>query len=473
MGEGRASFSMITENNIYTVSELSQFLKNIITSSFGVVKVKGEVSGLTSSSSGHLYFSLKDGESLLKVVCWRRTTESAKLKDGLEVICLGYLSIYRERSTYQLVAQEIVVQGLGEIMLLLEERRKLLADEGLFAAERKKKLPFCPNTIGIITSRKGAVIHDMLHRIRDRMPVNVLLHDVPVQGTEAVPQIIEAIARFHKLPAGVPIPEVLIIARGGGSFEDLLPFSDERLVRTVAYGCSIPVVSAIGHETDVSLLDYVADLRAPTPTAAIELIMPVKAELEYKIAQCYSRVVGNIQASIKERRTRLHNCGQILDSKLQNMRYAAEKRLAETCRLLEKLLLRDLEKQRYRLFNINHKLFPGIIALEERYNQLSALWSSIQQRIGAVIDEKLRQLHHISAALSLCDYRQILGRGFAMLMKNGKLVTSGKQLKNGDVLAVELRDGVVEAIVTGIRSSSSGQHVPVVESVRSQPELPF
>src|SRR6266513_4841999 len=267
----------------YTVSELSQALKRSVEENFSHVRVRGEISGYKRHSSGHCYFALKDAEAVLDAVCWRQTAIRLPIRpeDGMEVVCTGRLTTYPGRSKYQLVVDSIALAGIGALLRVLEERRQRLAAEGLFAAERKKKLPFLPEVIGIVTSPTGAVIRDILHRLADRFPRRVLLWPVAVQGEGAAAKIAAAIRAFASFD---PRPDLLIVARGGGSIEDLWAFNEEEVVRAAAES-PIPLISAVGHETDTTLIDFAADLRAPTPTAAAELAVPVRSELFVQISE--------------------------------------------------------------------------------------------------------------------------------------------------------------------------------------------
>ena len=255
----------------FTVAELSQAVKRTIEGGFARVRVRGEVSGFKRAASGHLYMALKDEEAVLDAVCWRGVAARLALvpEDGLEVIATGRLTTYPGRSKYQIVIEQLELAGEGALLKLLEERRKKLAGEGLFDEARKQPLPFLPEVIGVVTSPTGAVIRDILHRLADRFPRPVLIWPVLVQGDGAAEQIAAAIAGFNALEDGgpVPRPDLLIVARGGGSLEDLWAFNEEVVVRAAA-ASAIPLISAVGHETDTTLIDFAADHRAPTPTAA-------------------------------------------------------------------------------------------------------------------------------------------------------------------------------------------------------------
>ena len=265
----------------FTVSEISNALKRTVEDAFGNVRVRGEISGYRGPhSSGHAYFALKDDRSRIEAVIWKGTFRGLRFRpeEGMEVIAQGRLTTYPGSSKYQIVIESLEPAGAGALMALLEERRRRLAAEGLFDATRKQLLPFMPKVIGVVTSPTGAVIRDIIHRISDRFPLHVLVWPVRVQGETTGAEVSAAVTGFNALAAGgrIPRPDVLIVARGGGSLEDLWGFNDEAIVRAVA-GSLIPVISAVGHETDWTLIDHAADVRAPTPTGAAEMAVPVKA----------------------------------------------------------------------------------------------------------------------------------------------------------------------------------------------------
>src|ERR1700719_1057898 len=292
----------------YTVSELSLALKRSVEENFSHVRVRGEISGFKRHGSGHCYLALKDSEAVLDAVCWRTTAVRLGIKpeDGMEVVCTGRLTTFPGRSKYQLIIDTIELAGIGALLKLLEDRRRRLAAEGLFAPERKKKLPFLPEVIGIVTSPSGAVIRDVLHRLSDRFPRRVLLWPVAVQGEGAAAQVAAAIAGFNRLSEGgsVPRPQLIIIARGGGSLEDLMPFNEEIVVRAAA-ASAIPLISAVGHETDTTLIDHASDRRAPTPSAAAEMAVPVRLDLIAELGGKSSRLSAGLSRLFGERRLRL------------------------------------------------------------------------------------------------------------------------------------------------------------------------
>jgi exodeoxyribonuclease VII large subunit len=285
-----------------TVSELSGALKRTIETTFGQVRVRGEISGFKRHSSGHCYFSLKDENACMDAVIWRTSAGSLAFRpeDGAEVIATGKLTTYPGRSKYQIVVERMELAGEGALLALLEKRRKALAAEGLFDPARKRKLPFLPRVIGVVTSPTGAVIRDILHRLEDRCPTRVILWPVAVQGEGAAASIAAAIRGF---PALQPRPDLLIVARGGGSIEDLWAFNEEEVVRAAAE-CPIPLISAVGHETDTTLIDFASDLRAPTPTAAAEIAVPVRSELFAQLGELQHRAQHCLSRRIERTRER-------------------------------------------------------------------------------------------------------------------------------------------------------------------------
>ena len=291
-----------------SVSEISALLKRTVEDRFGFVRVRGEISGFKRAASGHVYLCLKDENARLDAVMWRGTAQRLNFQpeDGLEVVATGKLTTYPGRSNYQLVIERMEVAGEGALLALLARNKARFEAEGLFAAERKRPLPFLPQTIGVVTSPTGAVIRDILHRLADRFPVRVLVWPVLVQGQGAAEQVAAAVRGFSAIPSGgaVPRPDLVIVARGGGSIEDLWAFNEEAVVRAVA-DCPIPVISAVGHETDTTLCDFAADRRAPTPTAAAEMAVPVRSELANQIAELTLRKRRAVMRPLQLGRERL------------------------------------------------------------------------------------------------------------------------------------------------------------------------
>lgn len=283
----------------FSVSEISIRIKETLENNFGYVRVRGELSGVKIAASGHAYFNLKDHSSIIGCTCWKHILTKIKfaLNDGIEVVVLGKITAYAGQSKYQISVEMVEPAGAGAMMQILKERRAQLEKEGLFDQARKKTLPFFPAKIGVITSLTGAVIKDIIHRISDRCPTNIIIWPVSVQGENAPGEITKAIDEFNKLPKN-KIPDVLIIARGGGSIEDLWAFNEESVIRAV-YASIIPIISAVGHETDYTLIDLVADVRAPTPTAAAEFAVPIIANLQYTLNYAYNNLYNRILGAIR------------------------------------------------------------------------------------------------------------------------------------------------------------------------------
>ena len=410
-----------------TVSELSGALKRTIENAFDRVRVRGEISGFKRHNSGHCYFTLKDENACIDAVIWRSSAVALAFKpeDGAEVIATGKLTTYPGRSKYQIVVDRLELAGEGALLALLERRRKALAEEGLFAAERKRKLPFLPRVIGVVTSPTGAVIRDIIHRLEDRCPTHVIVWPVPVQGEGASTRIAEAIRGFATVN---PRPDLLIVARGGGSIEDLWAFNEEEVVRAAAES-SIPLISAVGHETDTTLIDHAADLRAPTPTAAAELAVPVRAELlaelselEHRARQCLARRVERSRERLDLTVCRWPDAAAIFAPRVQCMDELGERlprALASRAgharadlNLVAGRLRRDVIDQR-------------IIRLSER---LSALW-------------RTAELAHPERPLS---------RGFVRVTsRSGATLTRADQARSESRLTLHFGDGAVDATVEG------------------------
>ena len=322
------------------MTEVTEVLQRLLNETFYCIRVRGEVSGVSKPSSGHTYFTLKDGGSAINAVCWRGTKLKAQFSDGMEVICTGYLSVYQ--SKYQLIVSDMSLSGYGKLAAMLAELKKKLESEGIFSLARKKKLPMLPIKLGVVTSPTGAVIRDILNRVLQRFPLHVVIWPVQVQGPRASAMIINAINGFN---SALDPPDVIIVARGGGSVEDLLPFNDEMLARTVA-ASNIPIVSAIGHETDFTIIDYAADLRAATPTAAVELVLPVKGQVLESIAEKFTRIKNSFEKIVKlqeYRLLRLHGTLVKTKSGLLQMNRVADKYMEKIFRLLQVMILKKTQ----------------------------------------------------------------------------------------------------------------------------------
>ena len=446
----------------YTVSELSLALKRAIEDGFGFVRVRGEISGFKRHASGHCYFALKDADAVLDAVCWRMTAIRLGLKpeDGMEVVCSGRLTTYPGRSKYQLIVDRVELAGVGALLRLLEERRQRLAAEGLFAAERKKKLPFLPEVIGIVTSPTGAVIRDILHRLADRFPRRVLIWPVAVQGEGAAAQVAAAIAGFNRLApgragdSGVPRPDLIIVARGGGSLEDLMAFNEEIVVRAAA-ASAIPLISAVGHETDTTLIDHASDLRAPTPTAAAEMAVPVRLDLVAELAGKAARLAGGLSRLLTERRLHLAGLARGLPDP-QDLLGAAAQRLDDRGERLRLAIGARFAAARQRLDLAAAGLRPAALAADaararERFADVE---SRLATAMARSIDGKRDALDNFAGRLATHSERHesLLARGYVVVRDAaGGVVTEAVNVRPNAALELEFFDGKVGVIAGGSR----------------------
>jgi exodeoxyribonuclease VII large subunit len=431
----------------FSVSEFSRNLKRIIEDSFGYVKIKGEISGLKKATSGHLYFSLKDEGALINAICFKNIAQTIgfEIGDGLEVSAFGKITTYEGRSNYQIIIEKIEIAGIGALLEAINKRKQKLLEEGLFDPIYKKSLPFFPRKIAVITSETGAVIQDIINRIQARCPTHILLYPALVQGNQAAKEVIKGIKFLNKLPAAKR-PEIIIIARGGGSFEDLLPFSDEELVREV-FKSEIPIISAIGHETDNSLIDLVSDLRAPTPTAAAEIATIILAEITQRINFITQKLDNHISKNFERRIFNLENLKKYLIHPKKIIEHADEKFTTILNRLefAKKNLFNNYFNQLTSLTlnpaNLNYK----INFYEQKLHYLSKnLISSYEQKIIKLSTS----LKNAGKLLENCNYTQILKRGFALIKdQNNHLITKVADLENKKIIAVEMQDGEFNALV--------------------------
>ena len=356
-----------------SVSELSTALKRTVENAFDHVRVRGEISGFKRVGSGHCYFTLKDESACIDAVIWRGNASALRFQpeDGIEVVATGKLTTYPARSRYQIVVERLELAGQGALMALLDKRKRALAAEGLFDQARKRRLPFAPRSIGVVTSPTGAVIRDILHRLEDRFPCHVRLWPVPVQGEGAAAQIAAAIRGFNAL---ADPPDLLIVARGGGSIEDLWAFNEEEVVRAVA-ASAIPVISAVGHETDTSLCDFAADVRAPTPTAAAEIAVPVRSELLGQVRELGRRSERCARRTLERAGEQLHTCLRHWPER-EALLAPQQQNLDELAERLPRALRGRLDRARGELGHAGGALRPGLlVAIEQRARErLKALW---------------------------------------------------------------------------------------------------
>ncbi len=452
----------------FSVAEISAAVKSVVEGGFQHVRVRGEISRPKIPSSGHLYLTLKDDRAVLDAVCWRGTVARLGLRpeDGMEVICTGRLTTYAGQSKYQMVIERMELAGEGALLKLLEDRKKRLAAEGLFDPARKRAVPMLPAVIGVVTSPSGAAIRDILHRIQDRCPRRVLLWPVPVQGEAAAARIAEAIQGF---PDAAPRPEVLIVGRGGGSLEDLMAFNEEVVVRAVAR-CPIPVIAAVGHETDTTLIDLAADLRAPTPTAAAELAVPVRADLMARLAEADSRRLGAMTRAVGERRARVEGLARGLADPVRLLEGMAQ-RLDHRGERLDQALRLGLERRTARLHQICGRLvhprqrladearrlarlrLPAAALSErlDRHGQGLVEWQRRLDGAAARALEGLRaRLDRAGRLLETLSYKRTLARGFAVVRgRDGAVIRHAAAIEAGSEYRLELANGDAAVIGAG------------------------
>ena len=452
----------------FTVSEISGAVKNLIEGAFGHVRVRGEIGRVSRPASGHIYFDLKDDRAVISAVSWKG--QAARLavqpEEGMEVIATGRLTTFPGQSRYQLIVEAIEPAGAGALMAMLEKRKVALQAEGLFAAERKKPLPYLPTIIGVITSPSGAVIRDILHRLRDRFPRQLLIWPVAVQGAKCAPEVANAIAGFNAFSAGGPIPrpDLLIVARGGGSVEDLWGFNEEIVVRAAA-ASDIPIISAVGHETDTTLIDFVADVRAPTPTAAAELAVPVRLELLAWAGEQEARLGRAAAQAISVRGQRLRDLSRALPKPAALVEVAAQ-RLDRAAERLPAALRATAQKQRLRLSEVSaavrpdamrritrdagrrlaeraRRLQPRLLARElgrksDGLNNLSGRFGVASRSQVEAFKNRLDALERIRQTLG---YTETLKRGYAVVRGDGDVVSSTVTAAKAKALEIEFADG--------------------------------
>jgi len=433
-----------------TVSELSASLKRTVEDRFGHVRLRGEISGFKRAASGHLYLCLKDDNAVIDGVMWKGGAQRLAFaaQDGVEVIATGKLTTYPGRSKYQIVIDRMELAGEGALMALLEKLKAKLAAEGLFAPERKKALPFLPRTIGVVTSPTGAVIRDILHRLADRCPTNVLLWPVLVQGQGAAEQVARAVRGFSAMDGSGPLPrpDLVIVARGGGPIEDLWSFNEEIVVRAVAE-CTIPIISAVGHETDTTLCDHAADRRAPTPTAAAEMAVPVRADLLAGLAEMGLRSGRAVRRAAGQARERLEMQARLMPS--PDMLLSPQRqRLDDACARLQHGLRHRLADARAQLSDAGAALRPPL--LRQQLARAGERLDRLQMRpdfLARTLADRSAALDRLSRHFAALDPDLPLQRGYARVMAQGRLIQSVDAARAAGAVRLHFRDGVVDARV--------------------------
>ena len=428
-------------NNIeYTVSELSNSIKRLIEDNFDYVRLRAEIGRVSKPNSGHIYFDLKDETSVISGIVWKGNVSRLEIipEEGLEVICIGKVTTYSGQSKYQIIIEKMEPAGAGALMALLEKRKEKLSKEGLFDKDLKKEIPFLPERIGVITSPTGAVIKDILHRIGDRFPMNVTIWPVKVQGDKSAEQIIDAIEGFHLLEqSNLKKPDVIIIARGGGSIEDLWGFNDENLVRKI-FESDIPIISAVGHETDITLSDLVADLRAPTPTAAAEMAVPVKKDLINSLYNLSNRIKKYINNRLEFETRSLFLLDKAIPSitsvlekysvRYNNVKLILSVSLSSMIKINEDNFLRKVDHLKVSILSRN---------LKSSQDLLNSLVKKLILTASSLIDNKIHAIQLQSSMLDVLSYNSVLKRGFALVRdKKLKIIKNSKNLKHNEELMI-------------------------------------
>ncbi len=449
---------MIKENiPEYSVTELSSALKSTIEDNFGYVRIKGELSGINKHSSGHIYLTLKDENAIINGIIWRSSVAKIKIQpeEGLEVICSGKISTgynpgrYPGRSNYQITIDSMKPAGVGALMAILEERKQRLKIEGLFKEIHKKTLPKYPTSIGVITSPTGAVLQDIKHRISDRFPCNIILWPVPVQGNDAAELIENAILGFNTLDESkIQKPDVIILARGGGSIEDLWCFNEEGVVRAV-FQSQIPVISAIGHETDITLVDYVADMRAPTPTAAAELTTPAKDLLIAELSENSNRLNSSIKNIVSMSRERVVSVQKLLPSyqNLFNLKLNDINVLAQRLPTAIKIYLQnEITNLQTSSSKLNLKILKEKI--KNSQNFLSSLKNQLTNNSKTNLSTQSNRVLSASKLLESLSYKSVIKRGFSVVRNSSNIILTKKtDILNDKKLNVETKFGTINVTV--------------------------
>ena len=446
----------------YSVSDISRAIKRTMEDTFGFVRVRGELGRVSRPASGHVYLDLKDDRAVLAAVMWKGVAQRQKVQpeQGMEVIATGRITTYPGQSKYQLVIEKLEPAGLGALMALLEERKKKLAAEGLFDEARKKPLPHLPGVIGVVTSPTGAVIRDILHRLSERFPRRVIVWPVRVQGETCGAEVAAGIAGFNALEEGGPIPrpDLLIVARGGGSVEDLWGFNDEAVVRAAA-ASDIPLISAVGHETDWTLIDYAADTRAPTPTAAAEMAVPVRAELLAWVGDLGGRLLRAMSNGMEQRRHRVIAAARALP-RPDDILALARQRLDAAAARLDGALRGFTERKRVGLARASARLSPLLLRrrISESHRRLDDLQGRMTRAMAGAHERRAQRLMAASRMLESLSYTSVLARGYAVARDaaTGQPLTRAAQIAPAQRLELEFADGRASAIAEGKAARKRG-----------------
>ncbi len=401
----------VSSDMVFSVSDASALLKNVVETAFPRIRIRGELSQITRASSGHMYMTIKDAGAAISVIIWRGTPVPFKLEDGIEVIVTGRFTTYPARSNYQIIVSEIEMAGVGAILKMLEERKRKLAAEGLFDAARKKPLPRLPQRIGVVTSPTGAAFQDIQNRLRERFPVTVVLYPATVQGATAAAEVAAGIEYFNR----VKNVDVIIVARGGGALEDLLPFSEEIVVRAAA-ASEIPLISGVGHEPDWMLIDFAADVRAPTPTGAAEMVVPTKLSLIQELDNLWHRLSNNFTTRLTNAKNRMES---IIIKNPKQMIMERQQRLDDLTRTINII--------------INGK----IVTAHQRMDSVSTFVNILQNKMQTLS----QSVNHLGQMLNSLSYKNVLTRGYAIVRDEKNQIVS--RADGAQPASIEFADGII------------------------------
>ncbi|MDA0763162.1 MAG: exodeoxyribonuclease VII large subunit [Proteobacteria bacterium] len=433
----------VSNNPVYSVGEFSHVIKKLVETNFSYVRIRGEISRPSFPGSGHVYFTLKDADGTIAAIIWKYTIPrlSVKPEEGMEVICTGKITTFAGQSKYQIIVDNMEVAGEGALLKMLEDRRKKLLAEGLFNPEHKKPIPYLPEIIAVITSPSGAVIKDILHRLSDRFPSHVYIWPVAVQGEGSAKQVSNAIDQLNQLSkeTNVKRPDLIIVARGGGSLEDLWSFNEEIVVRSV-FNSTIPIISAVGHETDTTLIDFVSDLRAPTPTGAAEKSVPVRDELKARVGELGLRIHSSFLSKVNNNKDHLRNLvrllgkpDQILDNKNQKLDY--------TFKDLENLFQNIFVDQKNKISQFAQRLLPPKVLINNLDAKKQLLDTRFRNLIENLIDKKQTRFISSGKLLEAASFKRVLDRGFSLVMDSeGNPIKLSSQASNKALVNIKFAD---------------------------------
>lgn len=425
----------------FSVSDLSRAVKQTVEGAFSHVRVRGELSRITIAKSGHLYSDLKDEGAVINVVCWKGTMAKLSIhpEEGMEVICTGRLTTFPNGSRYQLIIESMELAGEGALLKLLEQRKQAFMAEGLFDVEHKRPLPFLPKTIGVVTSPTGAVIRDIIHRIRDRFPCHIIVWPVMVQGKDAANQIARGIQGFNKVKSDNR-PDLIIVARGGGSLEDLMAFNEENVVRA-AFASDIPLISAVGHETDTTLIDFVSDKRAPTPTGAAEMAVPVLDNLRAQVMDDDIRLNQSLKRMIDTYTRTLNDTTRILEHPMRMIEPATQK-FDTISEKLNSGFERHLDSKDKALHGLSGRLQTPRNVIDKAALSFQNITERLHQSSARLIPPHHDKLTSLSRMLETLSYKSTIERGYAVLKNDkGSILDNIQSIEKSDTVIATVKDG--------------------------------